>query len=121
MHVEVHVAQMKQRESVEARWQPGDWDFIVPQLYSERIAPTTPMKTQESQDHSNHRMRGVPILDVEEVPTLTKDSDFRGVLYAEALAQVKTTDPGGQRFVLRTRLGGMVHADSCKFRDRLIA
>ena len=46
MHVEVHITKVKQCEAVEGRWEPSDWDFIVPQLDSERIASPAATKTQ---------------------------------------------------------------------------
>jgi hypothetical protein len=50
---------------------------------------------------------------VEEISTLPEDPGLGGILDAKALAQVKTTDPSGQSFVLRSRSGGVVHAGRC--------
>jgi hypothetical protein len=43
VHVEVHITEVKQCEAVEGGREPGDWDFIVPQLDSERIASPAAM------------------------------------------------------------------------------
>jgi hypothetical protein len=86
VHVEVHITKVKQCEAVEGRREPSDRDFIVPQLDSERIAPTAAMKTYEMQGHSDHRMGEVPVLNVEEVSTLPEDPGLGGILDPKALA-----------------------------------
>jgi hypothetical protein len=58
-------------------------------------------------------MGEVPVLDVEKVSTLPEDPILGGILDPKALAQVKATDPSGQRIVLRSRSGGVVHAGRC--------
>jgi hypothetical protein len=58
-------------------------------------------------------MGEVPVLDVKDVTTLPEDPGLGGILNPEALAQVKATDSSGQRFVLQSRSGGVVHAGRC--------
>jgi hypothetical protein len=110
VHVEVHITKVEQCETVERRWKSGDPDFIVPQFDSERVASPAATKAQDLQGHSDHRMGGVPILDVEEASTLPEDPRLGGIFDPKALTQVKATDPGSQSIVFQSRSGGVAHA-----------
>ena len=52
----------------------------MPQFDSERVASPAATKAQDLQGHSDHRMGGVPILDVEEASTLPEDPRLGGIL-----------------------------------------
>jgi hypothetical protein len=92
-YVDMSVADMQDREAVEARGQPRAADLVGVEDYPLGISAPAPVKAGQLQDGPDDGMDRIPVFDVKEIEALSEDPGFVVGLDSEALAGMQPSKP----------------------------
>ena len=76
VHVDMQVANMQQREALESLWERAECKISLSDLNISRIFQAAPVQASQPEGGPYQRVDRVPILDVEEIKSLTEDLGF---------------------------------------------
>ncbi len=88
----MQVAQVQHGVGLEGGRQPAQGDRVVAQLDAQRVAQSASVHAGSPQREPHQRMRGIPVLKVEEVGAPAKDASLMVALEAKPLSQVDAPD-----------------------------
>jgi hypothetical protein len=81
----MEVAHMQEREAMKRWRQLFKAEIVVPDLHARGIGPSTPIQAGQLEERADDRMNRIPVLDVKESESLTKDLGLMVGLDSETL------------------------------------
>jgi|SRR4030095_15986426 hypothetical protein len=93
IHIDVHVADMKDREPIEFHRHPMGTDYVLANFDALCISSSSPIKSHKPECISDNRRGQIPILEMKEIDPVAENALLMVTLDAETLTRIGAPQP----------------------------